>query len=373
MENLVKAFEGKNVWLSGHTGFKGAWMSEWLLALGAKVHGFALPPNTRPALFEQLGLAGRLDHEIGDIRNADAVTASILNCRPDFVFHMAAQPLVRLSYKVPVETFNTNVMGTLHVLDALRGTQDSGRCCVAVMITTDKCYENNEWLSSYREDDAMGGRDPYSASKGSAEIAIHSMRRSFFNSADSPVRVVSARAGNVIGGGDWADDRIVPDTVRALKESRPVPVRNKTSTRPWQHVLEPLSGYLALSAALSNVSEFPVLEQVMLQPNLNAAAFNFGPHLASNKSVADLVREFLLHWPGQWEDRSDPSAPHEASKLNLATDKAFHTIQWKPRWDFATTIARTVEWYKDSCTMCAASDFQALTVKQIKEYQACRL
>ncbi len=371
MENLVKAFSGKKVWLSGHTGFKGSWMSEWLIALGAKVHGFALPPHTKPALFDQLALAGRMHHEIGDIRDAGAVTASIAHCRPDFVFHMAAQPLVRLSYLIPVETFNTNVIGTLHVLNALQQIQKSKRTCVAVMITTDKCYENNEWLCSYREDDAMGGHDPYSASKGAAEIAIHSMRRSFFNSADSPVRVASARAGNVIGGGDWADDRIIPDTVRALKEGRAVPVRNRTSTRPWQHVLEPLSGYLSLAAALSNISKYPVLQQAVFQPGLSSAAFNFGPHLASNQTVADLVREFLLHWPGQWEDRSDASAPHEASKLNLATDKAFHTIRWSPRWDFSSTVARTAEWYKESCKLSAASDFRELTVRQINKYQEC--
>jgi CDP-glucose 4,6-dehydratase len=369
MHNLRDTYAGKTVWLSGHTGFKGSWLSEWLLDLGAKVHGFSLAPATQPALFEQLGLAERVNHEIGDVRDAEAVRRSIEACRPDFVFHMAAQPLVRLSYDVPVETFATNVMGTVHVLEALRRLNERSHACAAVLITTDKCYENKEWLHSYREDDAMGGYDPYSASKGAAEIAIHAMRRSYFGSPDSPVRVASARAGNVIGGGDWALDRIVPDCVRALTKGQPIPVRNKTATRPWQHVLEPLSGYLHLAAALTRTSDFPVLEQILKQSGAASAAFNFGPNLSSNHTVADLVQEFLRHWPGEWQDRSDPSAPHEATKLNLATDKAFHTLGWQPCWDFETTLARTAEWYKKAASLSTAPEFQTLTRQQIHEYQ----
>jgi CDP-glucose 4,6-dehydratase len=366
---LPEVYSGKRVWLSGHTGFKGSWLSEWLLGLGAKVHGFALAPATEPALFDQLGLAGRMHHETGDVRDAQAVRKSIESCRPDFVFHMAAQPLVRLSYNMPVETFATNVMGTVHVLDALRALKQESHRCAAVIITTDKCYENKEWLNSYREDDAMGGYDPYSASKGAAEVAIHSMRRSYFGSRECSVRVASARAGNVIGGGDWALDRIVPDCVRALTKGQPIPVRNKTATRPWQHVLEPLSGYLRLAAALAQPADFPVLQQILDQPGAAAAAFNFGPNLSSNRTVADLVKEFIRHWPGEWEDRSDPSAPHEATKLNLATDKAFHTLGWQPRWDFQTTIARTASWYRDASGLGAASELQTLTRRQIEEYQ----
>jgi CDP-glucose 4,6-dehydratase len=399
---LPEIYSGKRVWLSGHTGFKGAWLAEWLLDLGAEVHGFALPPATEPSLFEQLGLADRLHHEIGDIRDADAVRRSIAAARPDFVFHLAAQPLVRLSYDIPVETFATNVMGTVHVLDALRPAAGSAtplrgvegasselkegkvpdacsstsapnfnsppRPVAAVMVTTDKCYENKEWLNSYREDDAMGGYDPYSASKGAAEIAIHAMRRSYFGLPESPVRVASARAGNVIGGGDWALDRIVPDCVRSLEKGQAIPVRNKTATRPWQHVLEPLSGYLHLAAALARTSDFPVLEQILKQPGAATAAFNFGPNLSSNRTVADLVQALLRYWPGEWEDKSDPSAPHEATKLNLATDKAFHTLGWQPRWDFATTIAKTVSWYREAESLRAPDDFQNLTRRQIHEY-----
>lgn len=367
--NLRDNYAGKTVWVSGHTGFKGSWLCEWLLDLGAKVHGFALAPATEPALFDQLGLAGRVHHDIGDVRDAQAVRESIESCRPDFVFHMAAQPLVRLSYDVPVETFATNVMGTVHVLGALRVFQEEGHACAAVLITTDKCYENKEWLSSYREDDAMGGYDPYSGSKGAAEIAIHAMRRSYFSWPESSVRVASARAGNVIGGGDWALDRIVPDCVRAVMKGQAIPVRNKTATRPWQHVLEPLSGYLHLAAALTSTSDLPVLEQILKQPGAASAAFNFGPNLSSNRTVADLVQEFLRHWPGEWEDKSDPSAPHEATKLNLATDKAFHTLGWQPRWDFGTTLARTADWYKKAAKVSTASELQALTRSQIHEYQ----
>lgn len=367
--NLDSVFSSKRVWLSGHTGFKGSWLSEWLLQLDADVYGFALPPPTTPALFDQLGLAERLHHQIGDIRDAAAVRRSISECQPDFVFHLAAQPLVRMSYEIPVETFATNVMGTVHVLEGLRDLQRAGKACAAVMVTTDKCYENKEWLNSYREDDAMGGYDPYSASKGAAEIAIHGMRRSYFSSSTSLVRIVSARAGNVIGGGDWALDRIVPDCVRALTKGQPIPVRNKTATRPWQHVLEPLSGYLRLAAALAQPSDFPILQQILDQPGSASAAFNFGPNLSSNRTVADLVKEFIRHWPGEWEDKSDPSAPHEATKLNLATDKAFHALGWQPRWDFETTIERTASWYRDASNLSAASEFQAITRRQIDEYQ----
>lgn len=367
--NLESVFSGKRVWLSGHTGFKGSWLSEWLLDLGANVYGFALAPPTTLALFDQLGLAERLHHQIADIRDPAAVRRSIAECWPDFVFHLAAQPLVRLSYDSPVETFATNVMGTVHVLDALRALKQERHPCAVVIITTDKCYENKEWLNSYREDDAMGGYDPYSASKGAAEIAIHAMRRSYFGDRGSSVRVASARAGNVIGGGDWALDRIVPDCVRALTKGRPIPVRNKTATRPWQHVLEPLSGYLQLAAALAQPSDFPVLSQILEQPGAASAAFNFGPNLSSNRTVAELVREFTRHWPGEWEDKSDPLAPHEATKLNLATDKAFHTLGWQPRWDFETTVARTASWYHDAANLSAAPEFQAITRRQIDEYQ----
>lgn len=364
-----KTYSGKKVLVTGHTGFKGSWLTEWLVLLGAEVTGMALEANTEPALFQQLDLGHNIDHNVIDVCDSAAVRELIYRCQPDFVFHLAAQPLVRMSYEIPVETFATNVMGTVHVLQGLRDLQRSGKACAAVMVTTDKCYENKEWLNSYREDDAMGGYDPYSASKGAAEVAIHAMRRSYFGDRESPVRVASARAGNVIGGGDWALDRIVPDCVRALAKGQPVPVRNKTATRPWQHVLEPLSGYLRLAAALAEPSAFPVLRQILDQPGAASAAFNFGPNFSSNRTVADLVREFIRHWPGDWEDKSDPSAPHEATKLNLATDKAFHALGWQPRWDFEKTIAHTASWYRNASNLRAASEFRAITRQQIYQYQ----
>lgn len=345
-------FKDRTVWLSGHTGFKGAWLAEWLLQLGAKVHGYALPPPTSPSLFEQLQLAGRMEHTIGDVRDAAQTAASLHAAQPDFVFHLAAQPLVRLSYAEPVATYAANVMGTIHVLDALRALK---KPCAAVIVTTDKCYENREWVYGYREDDPMGGYDPYSSSKGMAELAVSAYRRSFFK--ESPVRLSSARAGNVIGGGDWAQDRIVPDCVRALRDGEAILVRNKTATRPWQHVLEPLGGYLWLAACLG-------------QPDGGAlaGAFNFGPGASSNRNVSELVQEVLQHWPGRWEDRSDPAAVHEAHLLQLSIDKAQAFLRWSPVWDFETTVRRTIEWYRDSQSLDAGEDFQRLTRHQIGLY-----
>jgi len=324
------AFHNRRVLVTGHTGFKGAWLCQWLLDLGATVSGIALAPNTEPSLFHQLGLENRLNHHIQDIRQAGGVTAIIRDFRPDFVFHLAAQPLVRLSYEQPVETWETNVLGTIHVVEALRLLDHP---CAAIFVTTDKCYENREWLYAYREADPLGGHDPYSSSKAGAEIAVAAWRRSFFP-AGSAVKIATARAGNVIGGGDWALDRIVPDTMRALHRGETVPVRNKTSTRPWQHVLEPLSGYLWLAALLAGPDSDPLRE-----------AFNFGPRIESNRTVAELVVEILKHRPGQWEDRSNPNAPHEAGLLNLSIEKAFHLLGWRPVWDFEQTISHTTDWY----------------------------
>jgi CDP-glucose 4,6-dehydratase len=285
------------------------------------------------------------------------VQAALAESTPNFVFHLAAQPLVRLSYEQPVETYATNIMGTVNVLEAVRL---ANRPCVVVAITTDKCYDNKEWVHSYREEDPMGGYDPYSSSKGAAELVIASYRRSYFPSADSTVKLASARAGNVIGGGDWALDRIVPDCIRALSRGDPIPVRNKIATRPWQHVLEPLSGYLWLGACLHS-------SQLSAFSSQLTSAFNFGPALASNRTVADLVQEILKHWPGKWEDQSDPKAVHEAKLLNLATDKAHHFLGWSPAWPFAETIKQTVAWYNQATD--TKTDIQALTLGQIQNYE----
>ncbi|MDC0613674.1 CDP-glucose 4,6-dehydratase [Akkermansiaceae bacterium] len=351
---LSKAYQGRRVLVTGHTGFKGSWLCEWLLAMGAEVAGYALDPQPHEILYSQLELSDRLaaDHR-GDLSDQKALAQLFKDFQPEIVLHLAAQPLVRLSYEIPVDTFATNVMGTAYLLDAVRL---AGNPCRIVAVTTDKCYENREWLHAYREEDAMGGHDPYSASKGAAEIVIASYRSSFFGS-DEHIKLSSARAGNVIGGGDWAADRIVPDCIRALRQGEEIPVRNQIATRPWQHVLEPLSGYLWLGACLNRSTE----EGLEL-----TGGFNFGPSLTSNRTVADLVQELIKHTGGDWHDASDPKARHEASKLNLATDKAFHLLQWQPVWPFEETIARTAQWYLGEAN---GEDPATLTRQQIDAYQ----
>ena len=350
-------YRNKRVFLTGHTGFKGSWLAEWLLDLGAEVHGYALDPQPHECLFDQLCLASRLSSDTrADLADRKALDDAIRAARPDVILHLAAQPLVRLSYDIPVETFATNVMGTAHVLDAVRTQIDHP--CAVVCVTTDKCYENREWLHAYREEDAMGGHDPYSASKGAAELVISSYRRSYFQHDASPVKVASARAGNVIGGGDWALDRIVPDCVRAVRAGETIPVRNRTATRPWQHVLEPLGGYLWLAASLGMNREASTPLD---------SAFNFGPDLTSNHSVANLVDELTRHLGGKWQDLSDESAPHEASKLNLATDKAYHLLDWRPTWGFEESVAQTARWYLDEAKGLNVGD---MTRSQISDYQS---
>jgi CDP-glucose 4,6-dehydratase len=356
MSRLDDSYRTRRVFVTGHTGFKGAWLCEWLLALGADVTGFALPPPTEPALFDQLGLAARIKDRRGDVRDLAAVRSAMDAARPDFVFHLAAQSLVRLSYAQPAETYATNVMGTVNLLEAVRL---AGATCAVVVVTTDKCYENTERVHSYREEEPMGGHDPYSSSKGAAELVVSAYRRSYFSAADSPVRLASARAGNVIGGGDWARDRIVPDCIRSLQRGEVIPVRHRLATRPWQHVLEPLSGYLWLAAQLR--AEGSSREQF-------ATAFNFGPTPDSNRPVGGLVEEVLKHWPGRWEDRSEPGAVHEAALLSLAIDKAQRVLGWKPVWDFAATIANTVEWYR--LVSADAAVAAGHTRRQIAGYEA---
>jgi len=330
---MASVYSGRRVLVTGHTGFKGSWLCEWLLALGAEVHGFSNGIPTKPSLFSQLQLARRIKADLrGDVRDQAAVRTAIRSIRPDFVFHLAAQPLVRLSYDRPVETFDANVMGTVHVLDALRGLKHK---CNAVLITTDKCYENRETKRPYKEDDPMGGYDPYSCSKGCDELVISSYRRSFFNLPEASVWIASARAGNVIGGGDWAKDRIIPDCFRALRRGEAIPVRNKVSTRPWQHVLEPLSGYLTLGAALDARKDFAAV----------SSGFNFGPNPNANRTVKEVVEELLKHTRGKWIDRSDPHAVHEAGLLNLDIANARRILGWKPTWNFEETIAKVAEWY----------------------------
>ena len=332
-------WHGKRVLLTGHTGFKGSWLGLWLTELGAEVTGVSLNPNNEQKLFEQLNLKQRLaKHYIKDIRDEIALKAIVENTQPDVVFHLAAQPLVRRSYADPLGTWATNVQGSLNLLEALKPLQ---KTCAGVFVTTDKVYENREWEYGYRESDRLGGHDPYSASKAAAEIAIASWRSSYCgdDQLQNPhLRIATARAGNVIGGGDWAEDRIVPDVVRALAAKKPVAVRNPKATRPWQHVLEPLSGYLLLAECMS----------IMPDTRMYSHAFNFGPNLEANKNVESLLREIFKHWEGTWEDQSDPKGPHEANRLHLQIDKAFHELGWRPRWNFKTTVEKTVNWYRST-------------------------
>lgn len=337
---LSDIYAGRRILVTGHTGFKGAWLCEWLLALGADLTGFSLAqPPTEPSLHAALDLDRRMRSVRGDLRDLPAVQRVIEAGGFDFVFHLGAQALVRQSYKDPVGTYGTNVMGTVNVLEALRM---QGRRCVAVVVSSDKCYENREREAGYEEHEPMGGHDPYSSSKGCTELVVSAFRRSYFQRPRDGVRLASARAGNAIGGGDWAMDRIVPDCVRHLKEGRPVAVRNPFAVRPWQHVLEPLSGYLTLAARLDQAKGDAQLAEL-------CSGYNFGPQSNSLRTVRDLVDGFLQTWPGTWRDHSDPQALHEAGLLGLAVGKAERVLGWRSTWDFATTVRRTAAWYKEAC------------------------
>ena len=332
VEMINKQFwKHKRVLITGHTGFKGSWLSLWLLNMGAEVIGLSIEELNKKLLIEDLGIIDNINHFYSDIRDLEQVARVVNEVKPDVVLHLAAQPLVRESYVNPIDTWETNVMGTLNILEAIRNSIDG---CVCICITTDKVYKNNEWVYGYRENDMLGGYDPYSSSKAAAEIAISSWRNSYFNSTnEASIRVASARAGNVIGGGDWAENRIVPDIVRALMKGDDIVVRNPEATRPWQHVIEPLYGYLLLAEKLEEDDKF-------------ATSFNFGPTLNSNRSVKDLVETSLETWPGKWRSMDNINQPHEAKLLNLVIDKAYHDLKWKPKWDFEETVGRTINWYK---------------------------
>ena len=331
----------KQVLVTGHTGFKGSWLSLWLSQLGARVTGISIEPDTSPNLCTQLDLIKRIEnHHITDIRNVEKVAEIVKACRPDVVFHLAAQPLVRRSYQQPLSTWAINVQGCLNLLEALKISDNK---CAVVMITTDKVYENKDWDFGYRECDRLGGIDPYSASKAAAELAISSWRESFCGKEGHQtehLEIATARAGNVIGGGDWSEDRIIPDPIRALTTDRPICIRNPQATRPWQHVLEPLSGYMRLAEALLNESKKDISHNSLCE------AFNFGPKIESNLSVLSLIEQILKHWPGTYIDLSSANEPHEAHRLHLQIDKAYHRLSWQPKWSFTTTVEKTVNWYK---------------------------
>jgi CDP-glucose 4,6-dehydratase len=360
-------YSGRRVLVTGHTGFKGAWLCEWLLGLGAEVHGLALPALT-PSLFFALELERRMKHSIVDIRHAAELEETIRELRPDFIFHLAAQALVRVSYREPVPTFATNALGTAHLLEAVRVAKLP---CTIVVVTTDKCYANDSAAHggnarSFKETDPLGGHDPYSASKAAAEIVVASYRDSFF-SHGTDVALASARAGNVVGGGDWAEDRLVPDCMRALSSGQPIPVRNPNFTRPWQHVLEPLGAYLLLGAKLEAARQKKSWEEIAHY----AQAFNFGPEPDANRNVREVVEEIVRHWPGTWKQVHQEKHLPEAPLLSLAIGKAKETLGWQPRWDFSRTIAETVSWYREYFARAqkpAAPSMIDFTQKQIASY-----
>lgn len=352
------AYHGKTVLVTGHTGFKGAWLSLWLMRLGAKVVGYALTPPTEPSLFNEARIQDSVTHVIGDVRDAAFLEQVMREHEPEVVFHLAAQPLVRQSYLTPQETYDTNVMGTVNLLEAVRKTPSVKACLI---VTSDKCYENREWVYAYRENDPMGGFDPYSSSKGCAELVTSAYRNSFFlgkPSDESPVSVASVRAGNVIGGGDWADDRIIPDCVRSLARGQKVLVRNPKAIRPWQHVLEPLSGYLWLGA------------RMLEDPRAHADAWNFGPMGANNVTVQEIVVGILENWgEGEWVTPPQQlEQPHEAHFLKLDTTKAVNLLGWEPVYDLAMTLKVVTDWYSAFYRQ-ADFDAQAVTQRQIEAYE----
>ena len=347
-------WRGKKVLVTGHTGFKGSWLTLWLQALGAKVTGYALAPDTTPNLFELARVADGIDSVISDIRDRHAVLNAMKAASPEIVIHMAAQPLVRESYASPVETYETNVMGTVHVLDAVRHVQGVKS---VVIVTTDKCYENHEWEWGYRENEAMGGYDPYSSSKGCAELVTAAYRRSFFNPstyATHGVAIASARAGNVIGGGDWATDRLIPDIMRAIMREERVRIRSPHAIRPWQHVLEPLSGYLLLA------------EKLYSEQSRYAEAWNFGPNDADARPVQAIVERLTSQWGegASWALDGDEH-PHEATFLKLDCSKARNRLGWQPRWNLERALDEIVAWYKAAARQ---EDMRAVTLEQIDQF-----
>lgn len=348
-----KFWHGKRVFLTGHTGFKGGWLALWLADMGAEVHGYALQPPTEPNLFTVANLLERLaSSTIADIRDADAFTQAMQAARPNIVLHLAAQPLVRYSYAAPVETYAVNVMGTVNLLEAVRQTPGVK---AVVNVTTDKCYENREWVWPYRENEAMGGHDPYSSSKACSELVTAAYRRSFLESMG--IHIASARAGNVIGGGDWAADRLVPDFLRALDAGQELVIRSPRATRPWQHVLEPLSGYLVLA------------EKLYLEGRDFAEAWNFGPEETDAKPVQWIVEYLCSQMPGaNWRcDTTTTRQPHEASTLKLDSSKAKTRLGWRPCWNLSTALGMTLAWHQ---AWKQGVDMSTSCLQQIHEYEA---
>ena len=341
-------WQGKRVFLTGHTGFKGSWLSLWLSSLGAEVKGYALSPPTSPSLFNEAKVSSIIDSQIGDIRDQDTLHESVTKFNPDILIHMAAQPLVRYSYEAPIETYEVNVIGTAKVLEVARSCSNLK---AIINITTDKCYENDERSQGYKEEDPMGGYDPYSSSKGCAELVASAYRRSFLQ--DQGVGLASVRAGNVIGGGDWADDRLIPDILRSFEKNEPVIIRNPKATRPWQHVLEPLSGYLVLAQKLYE------------DRKKYSEGWNFGPNERDVKPVSWILDKMILEWPDASWQLDQNSSPHEASYLKLDITKAESKLGWKPVWGLSCTLEKIIDWHK---AWLDKEDMQAICLAEIEEY-----
>lgn len=346
-------WKGKKVFLTGHTGFKGSWLSLWLSSMGAKLTGYALAPNTTPNLFNVLAIDSLIEKSyIADIRDLASLQKAMSEAKPDIVIHMAAQPLVRYSYANPVETYTINVLGTVHVLEATRSIESAR---ATLVVTTDKCYENKEWVWGYRENESMGGYDPYSSSKGCAELVTSAYRQSYFSNLNSMNNVASARAGNVIGGGDWSEDRLIPDAIKAFKANLPLMIRNPFATRPWQHVLEPLSGYLVLAQALYE------------QGSAFASGWNFGPRDDDNRAVQEVAELVAYRWgdSARWEKEGSEKS-HEANLLKLDCSKAHAQLGWVPKWDLEIAVQKIVEWHK---AFQKREDMRIFSLRQIKDFQ----
>jgi CDP-glucose 4,6-dehydratase len=341
-------WRGKRVFLTGHTGFKGSWLSLWLSSLGVEVKGYALTPPTTPSLFNEAKIYSLIDSQIGDIRDQDALHESMTTFNPDILIHMAAQPLVRYSYDAPIETYEVNVIGTAKVLEVSRSCANLK---AIVNITTDKCYENDGRSEGYKEIDAMGGHDPYSSSKGCAELVTTAYRRSFLQ--DKGIGLASVRAGNVIGGGDWADDRLIPDILRSFEKNKPVVIRNPEATRPWQHVLEPLSGYLILAQKLyKNQKNY-------------AEEWNFGPNEKDVKPVDWILNKMITKWPNSSWELDQNSNPHEADFLKLDISKAESKLGWNPVWELSQTLEKIIAWHQ---AWLNKEDMQAVCLAEIEKY-----
>ncbi len=354
MISFDSTYRGKNVFITGHTGFKGSWLSAWLLKLGANVIGYSKDIPTKPSLFKTLNLEKKIEHHLGDVRNLDNLKKIMFNASPDFIFHLAAQPLVKKSYKNPSETFSTNIMGVNNLLDILR---DFRKKCAVVIITSDKCYENIEQEQGYKESDLLGGKDPYSASKGAAEIVFRGYYESFFKS-QSQIQIATARAGNVIGGGDWASDRLIPDCIKAWLKKDIVEVRSPNATRPWQHVLEPLSGYLMLA------------ERLYLTNKINGESFNFGPLSDNKNSVMDVLKLLskkisISELPCNYEI-VNANTFHEATLLQLDCEKASSVLNWQATLNFEETMEFTTQWYFKNKMI--PNKIEGFTMKQIELY-----